>query len=328
MVSCFGELLLRFSPASNKGWIEQCQMPAYIGGAELNVAVALASWHMPVSYITALPSNQLTVDIIDWLQDKTINTSGIQQQGNRIGLYYLPSFADLKSSGVIYDRAGSSFSMLRPGSLNWGHLLCNSNWFHFSAITPALNSDMPALCIEALQAAKQLGITVSVDLNHRPKLWQYGQLPVDVMPQMMEYCDVVMGNIWSAQQLLGITHAITDADVSIETLTAAADRCVQQIKLKWPQVKTIALTFRMADTYFAVLHQHQQTIASAVIPLKNIVNQAGSGDCFMAALIYGLQQQWGSMHMVNFAATAATGKLYEYGDHTTQTLANINSRLP
>jgi 2-dehydro-3-deoxygluconokinase len=328
MVACFGELLLRFSPAANGAWIEQCSMPVYIGGAEFNVATALANWDVAVKYITALPPNQLTAAIINLMQHKNIRTNGIQQQGDRIGLYYLPAHADLKNPGVIYDRAGSSFSMLKTGALHWPGLLQSCSWFHFSAITPALNSDMPALCTEALQAAKQQGITVSVDLNHRPKLWQYGQQPSTVMPGLMQYCDVVMGNVWSAQQLLGIRHDIADGDTSFNTLTAAADKCIQQIQLNWPQVKTIALTFRMADTYFAVLHQHQQTITSAIIPIKNIINQAGSGDCFMAGLIYGIRKQWPVLQTVNFAVTAATGKLYEPGDYTLQTLAQIFTRLP
>ncbi len=117
---------------------------------------------------------------------------------------------DVKHAGVIYDRAYSSFSELKPGMIDWDMLLENSGWFHFSAISPALNENTALVCKEALIAASKKRMVISVDLNHRAKLWQYGKQPVDVMPELVAYCDVIMGNIWSANVLLGIP---LDADI-------------------------------------------------------------------------------------------------------------------
>src|SRR4051794_15219285 len=209
-VFCFGELLLRMSPLRAAQWIHDASMPVYIGGAELNVANALACWQVPVQYCTALPNNTLSVDICSALTTNSIDVSAIHYSGKRIGIYYLPQGTDLKHGGVIYDRAHSSFSELQPGMINWDKELENVSWFHFSAINPALNENVVAVCKEALETAAKKGITISVDLNYRARLWQYGKHPVEEMPALVEHCDVIMGNIWSANALLGVP---VDADI-------------------------------------------------------------------------------------------------------------------
>jgi 2-dehydro-3-deoxygluconokinase len=202
-VLCFGELLLRLSPELNGEWIRQAHEPVFIGGAELNVATALACWHVPVGYCTALPDNYLSHDILASVKERGIETEKVRFCGSRIGTYYLPQGADLKGEGTIYDRAHSSFWELKPGQINWDEILGDVQWFHFSAISPALNEAVAAVCLEGVKAAAAKGLTVSVDLNYRSQLWQWGKKPVEIMPALVEHCDVVMGNIWSANTMLG-----------------------------------------------------------------------------------------------------------------------------
>ena len=142
---------------------------------------------------------------IFWLRfkERKILTDTILYSGNRIGSYWLAQGTDLKNQSVIYDRDHSSFCDLKKGMFNWDHILQDVSWFHFSAISPALNESVAAVCLEALQAASKRNITISVDLNHRAKLWRQRN-PHDLMSQLLPYCDVVMGNIWSAHDLLGI----------------------------------------------------------------------------------------------------------------------------
>ena len=135
-VFCFGELLLRMSPVLDKEWIKNSGMTVYIGGAELNVANALAKWKVPVKYFTALPDNYLSKEILEHLEESNIDTTAINISGNRIGIYFLPQGTDLKHAGVIYDRAHSSFAELKPGMINWDAALEGCSWFHFSAISP------------------------------------------------------------------------------------------------------------------------------------------------------------------------------------------------
>ena len=199
---CFGEILLRMSPELGGRWLADAQMPVYIGGAEANVARALAQWGLPVTYGTAMPEHYLSREIETNLQGLGVRTS-VLWTGSRIGTYYLPQGSDLQHAGVIYDRAHSSFAELVPGMIDWETVLKGTTWFHFSAISPALTPSVASVCREALEAATRLGITVSIDLNYRAKLWQYGASPIEVMPELVQYCDVVMGNPVGGRNLVG-----------------------------------------------------------------------------------------------------------------------------
>lgn len=327
-VCCFGELLLRYSPVLERKWIHDATMAVYIGGAELNAATALAGWGVPVKYITALPDNYLGQEIVAEIQQKKIDTSAIIKRGERIGAYYLPQGADLKHAGVIYDRAYSAFAGLKPGMIDWKEVLKDCSWFHFSAISPALNADVAAVCLEAVQTAQSMGLTISVDLNYRAKLWQYGISPTDVMPGLVSYCDVVMGNCWAAESLLGVKSPIKESTgLSEEELVLAAMNSMRDIKLQFPRVKQMAYTFRLADTYWAVYQEEGRFKRSVTFPIGNVVDKVGSGDCFMGGIVYGMQQQLSPQHLINFAAAAAVGKLHEVGDATQQTVVSIEKRL-
>ena len=333
-VCCFGELLLRFSPVANGDWVRQAAMPVYVGGAELNVASALANWEIPVKYSTVLPENALTDDIIQYVTSRGIDPSGIVQSGQRIGTYYLPQGTDLKHAGVIYDRAHSAFSELAPGKENWELILQDTDWLHVSPISPALNAEVAAACLELLEAASAKGITVSMDLNHRARLWQYGKAPVAVMPALVAHCDVVMGNIWAANALLGIP-----VDEQIHAKGQQADYLEhalftsEAIQQRFPRCRVVANTFRF-DTaptglrYYTTLYKDGRQYVSPEQFTTSVVDRVGSGDCFMAGLIYGLYRQHDPQAIVNFAASAAFGKLQELGDATRQTVADVENRQP
>lgn len=327
-VCCFGELLLRMSPALDGEWVRNENMPVYIGGAELNVATALAKWNIPVKYFTALPDNYLSKEIVEELGAKNIDTSAIRFSGERIGIYYLPQGADLKHAGVIYDRAGSSFSELQTGMIDWDKVLSRCNWFHFSAICPALNESVAAVCKEALEVASSKGLTISIDLNYRSKLWKYGKQPVEVMPQLLDHCDVVMGNIWAAENLLGIRSIIKESrGKTKEELIDAAGESITQVLSRYPKIKTIAYTFRLERSYFAILHHENETVVSKEFETVHCVDKVGTGDSFMGGLIYGLYNKMALQKIIDFAASAAVGKMQEKGDGTNQTVMQILQRI-
>jgi 2-dehydro-3-deoxygluconokinase len=327
-ILCFGELLLRMSPALDGRWIGDAQMPVYIGGAELNAATALAQWGISTKYATVLPDNYLGGEILNELAAKQIDTSAIHFGGSRIGIYYLPQGEDLKNAGVIYDRAYSSFAELLPGAIDWEAVLEGCSWFHFSAISPALSEQAAAVCLEAVQAAAAKGLTISIDLNYRAKLWQYGKNPKDVMPELVQYCQVVMGNIWAAETLLGLPSAIKESrGASREALINAAGQSMLQLHKAYPLITTMAYTFRLEDTYFGVLQHGPSMTVSPVFSLTGTVDKVGSGDCFMAGLMYGLYSQHQPQAIIDFAAAAATGKMMEMGDATRQSVTSINKRL-
>lgn len=332
-VLCFGEVLLRFSPVLNGEWLQTNSLPVFVGGAELNVATALANWGVATGYFSAMPDNFLADEIEHYIQTKHIDTSAMHRSGNRIGSYYLPQGADMKNAGVVYDRAHSSFAELKTGIINWNEVLEGVDWFHFSAITPALSPLAVALCKEALQAASDRKITISVDLNHRARLWQYGRQPAEVMPALVKYCDVIMGNLWAANTLLGL-H-IPDNVHANKTKPAYlhhAKNMSEQICEAYPKCTYVANTFRFDENdkgirYFSSLYYQQQMFELAEYYATEIVDKVGSGDCFMAGLIYGCQQQFVPQQIIDFAASAAFGKFFEKGDITHQPIQVINKRL-
>jgi 2-dehydro-3-deoxygluconokinase len=324
-VFCFGELLLRMSPDDQRQWIHRASMPVYIGGAELNVAHALAKWNVPVKYCTAIPGNFLGREIISELKEKKIDTSSVFFSEGRIGLYYLPQGNDLKNTSVIYDRSDAAFAQLKPGMINWQQVLEGCDWFHFSAISPGLNSTMPLVLEEALTAAREMGLKISVDLNYRSRLWQYGKRPPEIMHTLVDYCNVVMGNVWAAEQLLDISSGIDSSEgKSKEEMIDAAGRSMRQLHMAYRSIMAMAFTYRLDKEYFAILQNGTEMAISKKYKLENIVDRVGSGDCFMAGLIYGFLRERSSQEIVDYAAAAAVGKMAIMGDATTQEESEIN----
>jgi 2-dehydro-3-deoxygluconokinase len=331
-VLTFGELLLRLSLSANGNWLKNSELPVYVGGAELNVATALSLWGIDTGYFTALPNNNLSDQLIDYLSDKGIDTSAIYRCGSRVGLFYLTTGADMKNEAVIYDRAGSAFTELQPGMIDWGKVLDGVSWFHFSAICPAISQQTADLCEEVLMAAAERNITISIDLNYRAKLWQYGEPPPSVMTPLVKYCSVIMGNIWAAESLLGIPvksdihEAGTKRAYVEEALT-----CSQKIVELFPNCVAVANTFRFNHNggikYYTTLYQNGELHLSGEYISDHIVDKVGSGDCFMAGLIYGYYKGMEPREIVNFAAAAAYMKLFVAGDATQTTVAQITEAI-
>lgn len=305
-------------------------MPVHIGGAELNVATALARWQQQVAFCTAVPDNYLSRQLLDYLSKNNIDPSPVQLRGNRVGLYYLPQGLDVKNAGVIYDRAGSSFAGLSPGVINWDEVFRGVEWFHFSAICPALSQSAADVCLEAVKAAHVKNITISVDLNYRAKLWQYGKPPADIIPALAAYCDLIMGNVWAAETMLNI-HADPDLkkkDVK-ELYLQQARQTSEEIMRQFPQCKWVANTFRFDHTgniqYYTALYNSGQLFVSKEYKTETVIDKVGSGDCFMAGLIYGHLQQWDAQQVIEFATAAAFKKLFIKGDATTSSVEEIRS---
>ena len=325
-VCCFGELLLRF--ALPQQWISQQNLSYYIGGAELNVATALAQWGINTSYITSFPDNYIGNELVTYMNNIGISTQNILYSGKRIGTYYLPVGNDVKSQGVIYDREYSSFSMLKTGMIDWDAVLHDCTWFHFSAISPALNSNVALVCKEAVEAADAKGLKISVDLNFRSKLWKYDIKPPEVMRDIVKHCDVIMGNMWSAESLLGIESPIKNSiDVPESVLSEGAIESMNMLQESFPKANTIAYTHRFTDKYWGIMQQNGRSFISDVYKLEDTIGPVGSGDCFIAGLIYALVSNFEPKEIVDFATSAAVGKLYETGDATKQSIEYIKERM-
>jgi 2-dehydro-3-deoxygluconokinase len=234
----------------------------------------------------------------------------------------------MKSAGVVYDRDNSSFASIQKGSIAWKEVLKDVHWFHFSAISVSLTQNATDVCEEALIAATELGIPISVDLNYRAKLWQYGKTPIEVMTRLVKYCTVLMGNLWAVEDMLGIASSIQSSEgFSTTDLEQAAHKSMTRLKEQYPMLNTMAYTFRLSETYFGIMFNKNNFYKSPTYDLNDVKNIVGTGDCFMAGLIYGIGQHHTPEEIINFAAAAAVGKLYELGDATEQSLEQIKNRM-
>jgi len=328
-VLSFGELLLRICPDVNSNWLQKNNLPVFVGGAEANVARALALWDVPTAYLTAVPDNLMARQVVAFLADNKIDVSKVLYRGERLGLYFLPQGKDLKNAGVIYDRNYSSFAQLQPGVIDWEVVLKDVSWLNFSAISPAINATVAAVCLEAVEEASKRDIIVSIDLNYRAKLWQYGKQPDEVLPSLAQYCDVIMGNVWAAEKMLGIPvdRSINEKSIKDEYL-AQATRTSKAIQSRFPKVRTVANTFRFdyqgaGINYYTALYTDNQLHVSQEYFADKIVDKVGSGDCFMGGIIYGLYNELSAQETLSFATAAAFQKLFIESDATNKNVHQI-----
>lgn len=279
----FGEIMLRLSTPRHQRFRQASVMEVEYGGGESNVAVSLANYGQDVRFVSRLPDNDLGECAIRSLRAAGIDTTHIVRGGKRLGIYFLETGAVQRPSKVIYDREDSSVATLAPGQIDWDRAFEGVDWFHWSGITPAVSASAAEACHEACRAATERGITISVDLNHRSKLWQYGKSPAEVMPELVAYCDLIVGGAYEAERYFGIT--VDDPDDFTSLARALRDR--------FPKASRIVTTLRESisashNTYSALLWDGERLHTTPTYQLTHIVDRVGGGDSFMGGLIHGL----------------------------------------
>lgn len=326
-IFCFGEPLLRLTPG-----FEDSETTCYIGGAELNVSAALSKWNVSnIQYITCLPETTLSRKITELINKRNIGTDYIHWSGDRIGTYYLLGGTDLTTQ-VVYDRKYSSFSELLPGVINWKEIFKEGDWLHWTTISLFLSDAMVDVCEEMLIEAKKKNVFISVDLNFREMLWKNKRISPQQINKLIQYCDVIFGNIWSVEKLLGITvPGSIDQHSTSEQIKSVATTCANELFSQFANCSHIAFSFRFTNTFpgrYLAIHHHQgQNCLSNEYKIERIIDKVGSGDSCMAGLIYGLNQNWPAQECINFAASAAVSKLEQSGDwnnYTTEQILETN----
>lgn len=319
-VLVFGELLVRLSSAEPKFFSGDYHASIYPGGSEANVSASLASWGIPVTYFTACPDNALAKNALTDLSARGVDTSAALMKGSRLGLYFLLSPNGLTNGEVVYDRKYSSFSDLLPGEIDWDLLMKDKTWFHWSALTPALSNILVLVLEEALAAAERNNLTISVDLNYRSRLWDYGSAPIEVMPNLVQYCDVIMGNIWAADKMLGTgVSEQLNRETSPTTYFDQAILMAGKIFSDYKKCKHVANTFRFMDNpthnlLYGSYHNRNGNYLSENYETNKVIDRIGSGDAFMAGLIYGLSKYSDGQLIIEKATSAGFQKLFIKGD--------------
>ena len=205
----FGEVMMRLNPEGYLRFVQANTFEASYAGGEANVAVSLANYGVDASFVTKLPGHEIGQCAINALRQFGVDTKQIVRGGDHVGIYFVEKGASQRASKVIYDRANSAIALAESSDFDWKEIFAGADWFHFTGITPALGGNLPAICLEACKAAKELGLTVSCDLNFRKKLWSSAQAN-ETMTKLMPYVDVCISNEEDAKDVFGIEAADTD----------------------------------------------------------------------------------------------------------------------
>lgn len=316
-VITFGEIMLRLKSPGYERLFQSPVFEATFGGSEVNVAVSLAQFGMDTAFMTILPNNEITSACLMELRRYGVDTSLIQYGKGRFGLYYLESGANQRPSKVTYDRVGSSIAVANPDSIDWKTVFKGSDWFHLSGITPALSDSASSLSLNAVKIAKEMGLTISCDLNYRAQLWKYGKTPPEVMGDIVSCVDICIANIEAIRESLGIKFEVTIDQVGIDT--AKYHKTAQIIMGKFPNIKLVAITLRDSKSanhhnWSACIFDGEQFIVSTRYSITDIVDRVGGGDSFCAGLIYGLNHYSNKIEALEYAAAASCLKHSIVGD--------------
>lgn len=327
-VVAFGEIMLRLSTERHLRFEQAKTFTASYGGGEFNVCVSLANYGVPAEFVSRLPDNEIGTCAIKEMRKMNVESKNVIFGGERLGTYYLETGAGSRGSNVVYDRAHSAMATIEKGMIDWEKVLDGATWFHWSGITAAISESAAEACLEAIKAAHKLGLTISCDLNYRSKLWQYGKTPSEVMPEMLKYCDVILGDIDTAYFMLGkdkVNPNYQDEKSLPVLYTKLFDFC--------PNLKTVATTLRYSvsashQRIGGILFDGKKIHETAVKEVTPVIDRVGSGDAFMGGLIYGLlEYPNNNQRALDFAVAACCLKHTIAGDYNLVTLKEVENML-
>ena len=325
-VVTFGEIMLRLAPENYLRIVQSDKLGATFGGAEANVAVSLSNYGVDAAFVTKLPAHEVGQAAVNSLRKFGVDTSKIVRGGERVGIYYCEKGASQRPSKVIYDRAHSSISTAAQSDFDWSKIFDGAKWFHFTGITPALSDSVTDICIDAVKAAKKLGLTVSCDLNYRKKLWSK-QKAGEVMGELCKYVDYCIANEEDAKDVFGIeakntdiTGGKLDRDGYIEVAKKLTDKF---------GFKGVAITLRESvsandNNWSGMLYTGGKPYFGKKYAM-HIVDRVGGGDSFGGGLIYSLLNGYEPQAAIEFAVAASCLKHSIEGDYNLVSLAEVKN---
>lgn len=330
----FGEIMLRLATPGYLRFSQTNELSATFGGGEANVAISLANYGMDAEFVTRLPENDIAAACVKDLHKHGVKTDHIVYGGDRMGIYFLETGAVARASKVVYDRAHSAISEIKPGMIDWEQVLAGADWFHWTGITPAISQGAADVCLEAIQTANRLGIPVSCDLNYRKNLWKYGKKASEVMPDLVAGCDIILGNEEDAEKVFGIKPEGFDVTATAGEVNAAEFESVcTQLMQRFPRARKVIITLRGSinanhNTWGGVLYDGKQLFQSPRYDITHIVDRVGGGDSFMGGLIYGLlTYPQDDQQALNFAVAASCLKHTIYGDYNEVTVKEVENLM-
>lgn len=325
-VVAFGELMLRLSPPGQERFFQSPALRTYFGGSEANVAASLAHMGVQSEYVTRLPANPVGDAALAALRAEGMGLAHVLRGGDRLGIYYVESGADLRGMRVVYDRAHSAFSEIDPAALDWPAILHGAHWLHLSGITPALGAGSAAAAADATRAARGLGVPVSVDLNYRPALWA-GRDPRRLVRPLVEGCAVLVGNPGAITAMLGVQLADDQAGAP-DALQRIGRQLEGELNCRRLVVTKRELLSASEHGWSASLYDAASDRVHASDRYQvRVVDRVGGGDSFVAGLLYAILAERSLAGALRFATAASALKLTVPGDFNRVTVAEVDRLL-
>ena len=327
-VVTLGEIMLRLSTPGFERFVQSDSFDVTYGGGEANVAVAVSNYGLNGVFVTKVPDNPIGQAAINHIRRYGVDTQYIARGGKRLGIYFLETGASMRASQVVYDRAGASIAEVDASEFDFDKIFEGADWFHTTGITPALSDKAAALTLEALKAAKAKGITTSIDLNYRKKLWSKEKAR-EVMTELCKYVDVCIGNEEDADTTLGFKAAHTDVTKGELNLDGFKD-VFKQMKEKFG-FKFIASSLRESHSasdngWSALVYDGTDFYHTKKYNVR-IVDRVGSGDSFASGLIYGLVTGKSMAEAAEFGVAASALKHTIPGDLNHATLKEVEELM-
>lgn len=327
-VVTLGEIMLRLSTPAFERFVQSDSFDVTYGGGEANVAVAVCNYGLNGVFVSRVPDNAIGQAAINHIRRYGVDTQFIARGGKRLGIYFLEPGASMRASQVIYDRANASISEVDESEFDFDKIFEGADWFHTTGITPALSDKAAALTEAALKAAKAKGITTSIDLNYRKKLWTKEKAR-EVMTKLCQYVDVCIGNEEDADTTLGFKSEgtdITKGELNLEGYKSV----FQQMKEKFG-FKYIASTLRESHSasdngWSALVYDGNEFYHTKQYEVR-IVDRVGSGDSFASGFIYGLATNMPMNEAAEFGVAASALKHTIPGDLNHATLSEVKDLM-
>ncbi|MBF1529227.1 MAG: sugar kinase [Prevotella salivae] len=321
-----GEIMLRLSPAGNYRFVQSESFQIFPGGGEANVAVSLANYGHTACFVSKLPSHEIGQIAVNALRRYGVKTEYISRGGDRVGLYYAETGVSMRPSKVIYDRAHSAIAEADISDFDFDKIMEDADWFHWSGITPAISDKAAEIVRVACEAAKRHGVTVSVDLNFRKKLWT-SEKAISVMRPLMQYVDVCIGNEEDANMCLGYKP---DADVEGGKTDAEGYYEIFKGMMKEFGFKYVVSTLRESysashNGWKALIYDGKTFYESKHYDINPIIDRVGGGDSFSAGLIHGLLSYKDQAKALEFAVAASALKHTIPGDFNLVSTSEVES---
>lgn len=317
-VVTMGEIMLRLSTPNNEKFIQADEFDVCYGGGEANVAVSLANYGHDAEFVTKVPENPIGDSAVAALRKMNVGTQNIARGGERLGIYFLETGASMRASNVVYDRAHSSIATATAADFDFDKIFEGADWFHFTGITPAVSDAAAVLTEEALKAAKKHGVTVSVDLNFRKKLWS-SEKAQKVMTNLMQYVDVCIGNEEDAELVLGFKPGNTDVtsgDLELAGYKSIFEQMVEKFNFKYC-VSSLRVSHSASDNgWSACIYSaaDKEFYHSKEYRIHPIVDRVGGGDSFAGGTICGLVDGKNFKDALEFGVAASALKHTIPGD--------------